>query len=486
MKRFVVLAVALIGVVIFPAPADAAVAVGRIDIPSLGISRVIYDPAGEPPQRTINSCAGATSLRLIPGLTWLAAHRTHCGRHGFGGVETLTRGSQVVMTLNGQTHTYSMIGEGLAAVGSKPEPPPFGTALVLQTSRDASTVYLRYFEQVGGLRPPDGRGSKMNDGDTVCIDSGGRESEFAVVNLTPTDSWGGGYGTLYPAGGTPGATSAVNWNGPGPSPNTTLTRIGRNGQICVGTAGAPTHMVVDVLAIAAAGSFDWRAERLLDTRREGGPVNNGRLCFNAPGNPGEWAILNVTPIATSAGYGAIETPTRPALLPQISYTPGVPSPNLTFVQLDSARIICYRSAGNADVVIDLEATAPAGIIWGSPYRMLDTRVDAQPALARFCFALGLGGRSAWAFVNLNTDHSTGPGYGRIYSSSRYPDVSSDINYANKLESNAAVLKIDPNTDICVASMGAPTEWMIDSLGYVNGDVFRQPERRRALDTRLPG
>lgn len=119
---------------------------------ALGRGWTIYDgrESMAAARSLIDRCQGAT-LYYGDFTTFaiLAAHRTSCGSQGFSGVETMNYGDRITITINGVNKTYELFWhlDGIP-LNNEGKPVPLGTAVILQTSQTASTVYFRYFRLV--------------------------------------------------------------------------------------------------------------------------------------------------------------------------------------------------------------------------------------------------------------------------------------------------------------------------------------------------
>ncbi len=125
--------------------------------------------------------------------------------------------------------------------------------------------------------------------------------------------------------------------------------------------------------------------------RTGGPLPtaptsvspSGQLCFAVSGDPGDAAIVNLTPVlAEGPGYGLLlnsAVTTRPPGS-NVNYTTGTTDPNVAIATIGTNGQVCYHNADLNAVhliadhlgTIDANAYTPATAN-GSPNRIIDTR-----------------------------------------------------------------------------------------------------------------
>lgn len=115
---------------------------------------------------------------------------------------------------------------------------------------------------------------------------------------------------------------------------------------------------------------------------------SGRLCFAVAGNPGDAAIVNLTPVeAHGLGFGQLISSdiTNPSNASNVNYGPGTVDPNIAVARIGTNGQVCYLNADLtshhlvADHLGTIDATAytPATTT-GAPKRTIDTRPAAPP------------------------------------------------------------------------------------------------------------
>ncbi len=234
----------------------------------------------------------------------------------------------------------------------------------------------------GGLIPPSGR---------VCFHVAGSPGDAAVVNLTPVDADGHGYGLLVSSDVPAPFASNVNYTPVSIDPNVAVDPIGSDGQVCfVNSPLASTQLVADHLGTIRASAYvpavpSGAPDRKVDTRigLGGGRIPpSGRLCFAVSGSPGDAAVVNLTPVdADNDGFGLLVSSDIPApFASNVNYTPTSIDPNVAVAPIGRDGQVCFTNAGSAsvDLVADHLGTirgsayVPA-VPSGAPDRKVDTR-----------------------------------------------------------------------------------------------------------------
>jgi Dual-action HEIGH metallo-peptidase len=113
-------------------------------------------------------------------------------------------------------------------------------------------------------------------------------AKAAIVNVTASDTNGGGYFGLYPSGTGWGGISSVNWNNryagniPWDVPNLAIVPIGSDGAFKVTVGGGSAQLIIDVIGyidsttdLIVNGHYTVlkNPQRLYDTRIEGGQIS---------------------------------------------------------------------------------------------------------------------------------------------------------------------------------------------------------------------
>ena len=94
------------------------------------------------------------------------------------------------------------------------------------------------------------------------------------------------------------------------------------------------------------------------------------MCFGVAGNPGDAAIVNLTPVrAQGFGHGLLTSSsiTTPPNASNVNYAPGTTDPNVAIAAIGTDGQVCYHNANLAAVdliadhlgTIDADAYTPA-------------------------------------------------------------------------------------------------------------------------------
>ena len=151
----------------------------------------------------------------------------------------------------------------------------------------------------------------------VCFEVAGSPGDAAIVNLTPVEASGPGFGLLVSSNvANPPVASNVNFTGPASvDPNVAVGVIGDDGEVCfVNSDLSSVDLVADHLGTIDGDAYtparaDGTPNRKVDTRvgvggDQMGP--SGRVCFEVAGSPGDAAIVNLTPVeASGPGFGLL-------------------------------------------------------------------------------------------------------------------------------------------------------------------------------------
>jgi hypothetical protein len=259
-------------------------------------------------------------------------------------------------------------------------------------------------------------GPAVAPGASVCAVAVGAPGRIAVVNITPVEATGPGFGAVRasdaPSNNTLGeaAVSNANFSVGSIDPNLAFTEIGGDGRICFDNSPhSATHVIIDQMGslpdsafVPAAASG---ATRLMDTRRGlvvggigvGSVVPGAAVCAEAVGNPGDVAVVNGTPVeATAAGFMAVRASDAPSnntlganAVSNWNFAPGSVDPNVAFAEIGPDGMICIDNSNHATVqmVLDQAGYLPAGAFTpasaSGAARIVDTRTGfvAEPGPA---------------------------------------------------------------------------------------------------------
>ncbi|HEX2785503.1 MAG TPA: hypothetical protein VHN36_18105, partial [Ilumatobacteraceae bacterium] len=100
-------------------------------------------------------------------------------------------------------------------------------------------------------------GGALSPGARICFGVTGRPGDVAVVNLTPVQAAGPGFGLLVSSDiGNPPVASNVNFTPGSIDPNVAFAPIGADGKVCyINSVQSQVDLVADHLGTIASGSF---------------------------------------------------------------------------------------------------------------------------------------------------------------------------------------------------------------------------------------
>ena len=216
----------------------------------------------------------------------------------------------------------------------------------------------------------------------VVVVPGATAAGVVALNVTVTRADGSGFLTVHECGSEPTNTSNVNFDAFLPSPNLVFAATDATGRVCF-TADRDAHVLVDVLAtfgenttVAAATS-----ERLLDTRRGGGRIDDDVVEIEIPARGNETlgaadgVVGNLTIVGPSSSGFATVYPcaSEPPDTSNINYRSGQTIANAVLIQPDASGKLCVSNSGDAHIVFDVLATTGSGFTARPPQRLTDTR-----------------------------------------------------------------------------------------------------------------
>ena len=281
------------------------------------------------------------------------------------------------------------------------------------TAAQASGAPLRRLDTRGG--------ALLAPGARRCFPVAGSPGDVALVNLTPVQSHGRGYGLLVSSDvvGVPVASS-VNFDVGTTDPNVAAAAIGADGQVCYLNSEAATHLVADHLGTIDADSYtaaqaNGAPLRMLDTRGGARLAAGARRCFPVAGSPGDVALVNLTPVqAHGRGYGLLVSSdvTGAPVASNVNFAPGSVDPNVAFAPIGSDGQVCYHNSMHSEVdlvadhlgTIASESFTPANPD-AAPQRTVDTRDWRPDVYLNFHGSEQLLGATdaQWQYVRKNLD-----------------------------------------------------------------------------------
>jgi len=353
----------------------------------------------------------------------------------------------------------------------------------------------------------------VEPGERTCFGVSGTPGDAAVVNLTPVGALGGGSGQLVSSDlVAPPVYSNVNF-GPGTiDPNIAVSAIGADGRTCfVNNGTARTGIIADHLGTIDAASYSpatpgGAPARVVDTRRGLGGARlapGDRACFGVDGDPGDAALVNLTPVrASGTGNGKLVSSdvSAPPVFSNVNYASGSIDPNVAVAAIGSDGQVCFVNADLASVdlvadhlgTVDAAAYTPATPS-GAPARVVDTRSSlGGTRLApggRLCFAVD-GDPGDAAVVNLTPVLATGRGNGQLVSSDvPAPPVYSNVNWnSGSIDPNVAVAEIGADSRTCfVNNAPGSVDLIADHMGTIDAVAYTPASSSgapvRSLDSR---
>lgn len=193
-----------------------------------------------------------------------------------------------------------------------------------------------------------------------------------ALNVTATDSVGGGFVTAYPCGEEVPLASNVNTVPGAATANAVLAPLSLEGDVCLYTA-TTSHLVVDASAWLAPGAMRGVVPvRLLDTRT-GAPGREARLVaagevlrlgvsaeLGLDGDAVEAVALNATitePVA--AGYLTVYPCGEVPWFSNVNAEPGQTVANAVLAPVSVGGDVCVVSSVDTHLVIDVAGWVPA-------------------------------------------------------------------------------------------------------------------------------
>ena len=353
----------------------------------------------------------------------------------------------------------------------------------------------------------------------LCFDINANPGDAAIVNLTPVLATGYGFGQLISSDvkNTPPNASNTNFNTGTIDPNVAITPIGTDGQVCYqNSPDSSVDLIADHLGTINANAYTpatttGAPDRRVDTRtgRGGQRLQPGaQLCFDINANPGDAAIVNLTPVsATGYGFGQLissDVKNTPPNASNTNFNTGTIDPNVAITPIGTDGQVCYQNSPDSSVdliadhlgTINANAYTPATTT-GAPDRRVDTRTGRggqrlQPG-AQLCFDINANPGDA-AIVNLTPVSATGYGFGQLISSDvkNTPPNASNTNFnTGTIDPNVAITPIGTDGQVCYQnSPDSSVDLIADHLGTINANAYTPatttgaPDRR--VDTRTDG
>ncbi len=283
--------------------------------------------------------------------------------------------------------TTTRVGGDVSAVARAK---PNGWTIALDVEGDSHAIGVGYD---GAMRVGDvtrAATGAVQPGTRRCFEVAGDPGDAAIVNLTPVEAGDAGNGLLVSSDLTrPPVAANVNYAAGSVDPNVAIAPIGADGQVCFQNAWrTDVQVVADHLGTIDAASYQpatagGAPERVLDTRESSIVRSNSRRCFAVAGDPGDAAIVNLTPVSAGAnGNGLLissDVDDAPVAA-NVNYAAGSVDPNVAIAPIGTDGQVCFQNARLTSVhvvadhlgTIDAASYRPATST-GAPKRVTDTR-----------------------------------------------------------------------------------------------------------------
>ena len=322
----------------------------------------------------------------------------------------------------------------------------------------------------------------------------------ATFNLTAVNAGSPGYATAYPCGTDVPGTSTLNYSSPRPVANSSTTRLGADGKLCIYTL-TPTDLIVDLQGYYTDDeSYVARTpERFVDTRvTASATADRGVLEVPIAGVRGVPAnatavTFNLTSVnGTAPGY-ATAYPCGSAVPPTstLNYSGPLPVANSSTTKLGTGGKLCIYTLTATDLIVDVQgyhtdAKSYAAI---TPNRVMDTRTTRTPVAARSIAEVsvadaGVPANADAVTFNLTTVNGAAPGYATAFPCGSPLPNASNVNYGASLPvANSGTTKLGDDGKLCIYAL-TRTDVIVDVQGYhTAADSYTPTTPLRLADTR---
>ena len=347
------------------------------------------------------------------------------------------------------------------------------------------------------------------------------DASAVALNLTVVGALAPGFVTIYPCTDERPNASALNYVPGTTVANDVLTKIDRNGKVCLFTSKA-ADLIADVVGwFPATSSFHAiTPARLLDSRPAQATVDgemagigfrpdNSITELTVAGRSGVAAdasavALNVT-AAGSAGAGYVTVYPCADGLPttsSLNFTAGSTVANGIISEIDAQGKVCLYTTKAVDLIADINGwfTATSDLEPVRPARLLETRPDQSTTDGAFAgigfreagsvTTLRVGGRggvaadASAAVLNVTVVGASGGGYVSLYPCTDGRPNASSVNFSiTSTVANNVIAKLDPTGAVCVYASQA-LNLVVDVAGWFPSvSEFQSLSPARLLDTR---
>jgi len=313
-----------------------------------------------------------------------------------------------------------------------------------------------------------------------------------VLNVTVDGPTASGFLAVYPCADGWNGTSSVNFVAGQVVANLVVTKVDRNGDICV-RASAETAVIMDLTGWLGPQGADRTTEssapiRILDTRTNVPATVPGaestqivQVTGAGRATPGaKAAVLNVTSTqAADGGYITAYPCDQPQpLASNLNPVKGRDVPNSVMVKLDASGRVCLYTKSPTHLVVDLNGwvtqAPPSDLKTITPARLTDTRFENGGAkvAAGTPLVLPVTGRQGVpgsgvdsVLLNVTVTEPDGNGHLVAYPCGPVP-LASNLNFvAAQTVPNTVLAKVDGSGNVCLRSV-ATTHMVVDVVGFV--------------------
>jgi RHS repeat-associated protein len=330
-----------------------------------------------------------------------------------------------------------------------------------------------------------------------------------VVTVTSVNATNDAFLTVYPTGSTRPGVSTLNTVTGVVVANSTIAKVGTNGQITVFAGNTQSDVIIDIQGwySTAAGPQEAVYEpldpaRIVDTRSGSGlcqgscsMIGGGTTrAFTVAGLAGvptseiESVVLNVTAVgATLPGFLRVTADGAATGTSSVQYTPGQAPSQMVIVPLSATGTVSVFSHVSSDVLIDVLGffttnTDGAGHRFTSqnPVRALDTRTTSPSVIVanatRDLTVVGSFGVPAGATavaINIASVDPVAGGYMRVFPTGNCGpscQQTGTVNFgAGQEVANAAIVKVGTGGKISIFA-NQQTHALVDIVGWFSPDT----------------
>lgn len=356
-------------------------------------------------------------------------------------------------------------------------------------------VPTRILDTRSGVGAPAGKVAARADLEIEVTDLAGVPSTgvgAVVLNLTATQSEGGGYLTVWPTGAARPKASSLNMSRGDSVANAVVAKVGRDGRVSIHNGGSATHVLADVTGWfpEGGGVEPLVPTRLLDTREPPVSALGPRAVrkvkvTNVAGVPSTGVssvVLNVTATAPTAASSYLTVWPTGAARPttsNLNVVRGQTVPNAVISKVGAdGTVSIYNDSGSVHVAVDIVGWFPDDTIRAVvPARLLDTRTGLGAAKAAVgpggtvsFVAVGRGGVPATGVsavvLNVTATRPSGDSYLTVWPNGAARPTASSVNFRRGATvPNLVVAKVGAGGRVSVFNHSGSTEVLADVVGW---------------------